>query len=193
LVLAKPANLRKYFLSAAILCHAKNMSDSTVRELFRTQSRRVRNFMRRRLRNSEDAQDATQEVFVGLLRRSREGAFTGDVQSYLARAARNAAIDVERWRSVHGHGDRVLLDEEHVASDAVDAGEALFWKEALHRMVSLLNELPDATQQVFLLYHMEGLPHAVIAARLHMSIRTVERHMARAIAHCEEHLKEYLG
>jgi RNA polymerase sigma-70 factor (ECF subfamily) len=149
--------------------------------------------LRRRLGNREDAEDAVQDAFVGLLRRERRAAFEGDPHAYLARTLRNVAIDVERWRSYHQPNAHVALEDVSEVGDVRDASETLYWREALSKLVDALNELPDASQRVFVLYHVEGQSHAAIAKRLHMSLRSVERHMAHAVSHCEVRLKEYLG
>ncbi len=166
---------------------------STVVGLFKAQAKRVRSYLRRRLRSDEDAQDATQEVFLRLWRREREGALEADANSYMIASVYNVAVDVERWRAYHRPNERVAIEDADVASRDAEASETLFWRDALHQFVDTLNELPDVTQQVFALYHVEGLTHVAIAKRLGMAVRSVERHMARAIAHCEERMKDYLG
>src|SRR4051794_24312262 len=110
--LIKPANLQKYSLWLDSLCHSSSMPDSTVTELFRSQSRRVRNFLRRRLHSDEDAQDAAQDVFLNLLRSERAGVLKGDARRYMTRAVHNVAIDVKRWRAYHRPDDRVTLQED---------------------------------------------------------------------------------
>lgn len=168
------------------------MSDSPVARLFKSQGKRVRSFLRRRLRNHEDAQDATQNVFLGLVRREQAGGLDADARAYMVKAAYNAATDVQRSRASHHADDHCALDENTPASAKSEASEILYWREGLRLVVDALNELSDVTQQVFVLYYVEGLSHASIARRLHISIRSVERHMARAIAHSQERLKDYL-
>jgi RNA polymerase sigma factor (sigma-70 family) len=172
---------------------ATTASQSTVVGLFKAQAKRVRSFLRRRLRSDEDAQDATQEVFLRLWRREKEGALEADANSYMITSVYNVAVDVERWRAYHRPNERVAIEDTDIASRDAEASEALFWRDALHQFVDTLNELPDVTQQVFALHHVEGLTHVAIAKRLGMAVRSVERHMARAIAHCEERMKDYLG
>ena len=163
---------------------------STVAELFRVQAKRVRSFLRFRLRSEEDAQDAAQDVFLRLWQRERQGALEEDARSYMLAAVYNAAVDVERRRS--HQQPAVLVDDMEVAAPEAPPDQALFWRTALHRFVDALNELPDVTQQVFTLSHVDGLTHAAIAERLDMSVRNVERHMARAISHCESRLGDFL-
>ncbi|WP_157995347.1 RNA polymerase sigma factor [Peristeroidobacter soli] len=168
------------------------MSESPVARLFKSQGKRVRSFLRRRLRNDDDAQDATQNVFLGLVKREQAGALEEDARAYMVKAAYNAATDVQRSRATHHADDHCTLDENTPAGSKAEASEILYWREGLRRVVDALNELPDLTQQVFALYYVEGLPHAGIARRLHISIRSVERHMAKALAHSQERLKDYL-
>jgi RNA polymerase sigma-19 factor, ECF subfamily len=167
-------------------------ASSTVAELFKAHARRVRSFLRFRLRSDEDAQDAVQDVFLRLWQREREGSLKAEARSYMVSAAFNAAVDVERRRSYQRVDAHVLVDDVEVADSDAEPDDALFWRNALHNLVDALNDLPDVTQQVFALSHIEGLTHVAIAERLEMSVRNVERHMARAIAHCEGRLKDYL-
>ncbi|MEJ1965674.1 MAG: sigma-70 family RNA polymerase sigma factor [Gammaproteobacteria bacterium] len=168
------------------------MSDSPVARLFRSQGKRVRSFLRRRLRNHEDAQDAAQNVFLGLVRRENAGALEADARAYMVKAAYNAATDVQRSRATRHADDHCALDENTQGSGKSEASEILYWREGLSLLVDALNELPDVTQQAFVLYHVEGLSHAAIARRLNISVRSIERHMACAIAHCQDRLKDYL-
>ncbi|MBL8268167.1 RNA polymerase sigma factor [Steroidobacter sp.] len=168
------------------------MPDSPVTRLFRSQGKRVRSFLRRRLRSHEDAQDATQNVFLGLLRRENAGALEENPRSYMIKAAYNAATDVQRARISHQVDDHCTLDDNIAGNERTEASEIVYWREGLRLFVTALNELPDLTQQVFVLYHVEGLSHTTIAQTLNLSVRSVERHMARAIAHCQDRLKDYL-
>jgi len=171
---------------------AKPAQESTVVGLFKSRAKMVRHLLRWRLRNDEDAQDAAQEVFLRLWRREKVGALKEDASSYMICSVYNAAVDVERWRSHHKPDERVSLEETAVASQDAELGEALFWRDAMHHLVDVLNELPTVTRQVFLLYHVEGASHVDISQRVGLSVRSVERHMARAIMHGKERMKDYL-
>jgi RNA polymerase sigma factor (sigma-70 family) len=165
---------------------------STVVGLFKSRAKLIRNLLRWRLRSDDDAQDASQEVFLRLWRREQTGVLNEDASSYLMCSVYNAATDVERWRSVHRPDDKMPLDEAIVPSHDPEAVEALFWRHALEHFTEVLNELPATTCQIFLLYHVEGAPHTEIARRLGMNVRTVERHMRRAMNHCRDRMKDYL-
>lgn len=166
---------------------------STVAGLFKAQAGRVRRLLKWRLHSEDDAQDATQDLFLRLWKHERQGSLADDARSYLFSSMYNAAVDVERWRAHHRPDERLSLEDVDLPSRDPEPGEALFWRDALHLFVDVLNELPPLTQQVFMLYHVEGLPHTAIAERIGMTVRTVERHMARALAHCKERMKDYVG
>jgi RNA polymerase sigma-70 factor (ECF subfamily) len=57
---------------------------------------------------------------------------------------------------------------------------------------SALAELPPLTRSVFLLFHFDKLSVPTIAARTSLSTRTIERHLARALAHCAEQIEPFL-
>jgi RNA polymerase sigma factor (sigma-70 family) len=165
---------------------------STVGRLFISRARLVRRLLRWRLRSDDDAQDATQDVFLKLWKREKEGMLNKDASSYMITSVYNAATDLERWRSYHRPDEQLRLEDTALPSKEAEPAEALFWRDAMHRLVEVLNELSPVTRQVFLLYHVDGASHVDIAQRVGLSVRSVERHMARAIAHCKERMKDYL-
>jgi RNA polymerase sigma-70 factor (ECF subfamily) len=167
-------------------------AESIVAQLFRTHAHKVRHLLAYKLRSPEDAQDATQDVFLKLVRREHTGALREQATAYMHSAARTVAIDTERRRhadTLHQHDD---VEEREPAAQVSSHDEALHWRQAVTLLVQCLQDLPERAQQVFVLYHFEGLSHVEITMRLNVSLRSVERHMARAMAHCKSRLGDYL-
>jgi RNA polymerase sigma factor (sigma-70 family) len=52
----------------------------------------------------------------------------------------------------------------------------------LDKLRAALEDLPALSNKIFLFRHLADLSHAEIAARLGVSIRTVERHLAKAMS-----------
>lgn len=163
--------------------------------LVATQGQRLQRILRRKLQNPEDAQDAAQEVYLKLWKREQEGALRAEADAYLHAAAHTVVIDLQRRRKTHAT-DRHLeldgLDDAELPVVVGGADESAFWREGLALLVDSIGKLPELTQQVFILYHFNGMDHHEIARRLDVSLRSVERHMAHALRHCKDCLGEYL-
>jgi RNA polymerase sigma factor (sigma-70 family) len=164
----------------------------TVVRLFKTHARRVGRILSRHLHNPDDAADASQDLFLKLWRRERSGQLREEATAYMNSAAVTIAIDLERRRRSHAEDRVVDTPLEDLHHPVAGSDETLHWREGVKALVASLAELPQLTQQVFLLYHFEGLSHAEVARRLAISLRSVERHMARALAHCKNGVKDYL-
>jgi RNA polymerase sigma-19 factor, ECF subfamily len=165
----------------------------TVVHLFRSNARRVSDFLAYRLRNREDGQDAAQEVFLKLWKRESEGQLRAQATAYLNSAMHSIAIDIDRARASRGAGHHVAIDDVPLATGDLPIDEAQFWRDAVLRLVEVLKELPELTQRIFALYHFEGMDHKTIAGELGLTQRTVERHMARALEHCAPRMKDFIG
>lgn len=165
--------------------------ESTVSRLFRTKAEQVRRFFSLRLRCSEDAKDAAQELFLRLWIHEKSGRLRDDASGYLRAAAANLVVDIGRRRQTRAFDRHESWDGQEQPL-CVDASEDLHWREGLGELLAGLRQLPETTQQVFLLYHFDNLSHAEIAERLAVSTRTVERHMVRAMKHCKECIGDYL-
>src|SRR5580704_9447055 len=70
--------------------------------------------------NAADAEDVLQTVFLRLARRGANARAVEDEESYLRRAAINAALDVIRWRQANPTVELPDLSDEMAARDAGD-------------------------------------------------------------------------
>lgn len=150
-------------------------------------------FLRRHVRDEQDIEECIQETFLRVWRQEQRGALNGDTQGYLFNAAVNVARDRYRRETVRqGRAHDELIDDLR-DDGAADAETVAHWSEGVRQLEESLAGLRPSTRQVFLLYHLENLTYPDIARRLAITTRTVEREMARALAHCAERVRPFLA
>jgi len=101
--------------------------------------------------------------------------------AYLRHAARNLARD--EARAAARQGSHVQVCEETAPLHAPDQLAALEARDVLRRLDQLLARLPVRTREIFLAHRIDGYTYGEIAARTGLSVKTVEKHMSRAIGH----------
>lgn len=139
--------------------------------------------------NAGDAEDVLQTVFLRLLRRDRNADPLENAESYLRRAAINAALDVIRSRRV---GQTVPLPEE--AGALISAGpipaDVSGLRQALTRAMGQLKPRPA---EIFALRFLEGLNNRQIAETLGISQVLVAVIVHRTRQQLRKELRPYLG
>lgn len=128
-----------------------------------------------------EVSDVIQETYALLAARS-DLETIDNPRAYLFRTA---------WRVLLGHVRRskivsILvtddLEQWQHAIDAPSIEQGLMDKQELHELMQWIDAMPPQTRRVFILRRIEALSQADVARRLGISPRTVEKHMARAIA-----------
>lgn len=143
--------------------------------LFRSEAPRLQRYLRKQTRAGEDVGDLVQEAFlrfVGATQRSvpvRPAAF-------LQRIVRNLVIDHWRQAAPRHLGDVDLLTCPPSQEDGLLASEVMVAYEAV------LEDLPERTRTIFLLYRVDGLRYREIAERFEISVPAVQKHVAKALA-----------
>ncbi len=110
--------------------------------------------------NASDAEDVLQSVFLRLVRREADAESVDHLDSYLYRAAINAALDLLRSRKQR---PSVVLEDSASVNDSAGSLEIQTWlRQALTR-------LSPRPAEMFVLRYIEGYDNREIAEMLHTS------------------------
>lgn len=129
-------------------------------------------------RNTADAEDVAQEVFVRFFRSLKRVDPERPLEPWLVRLTLNAA------KSLVGRSPRlreqILPDPEAQASAGGGPAEALNRQEFSNALGEALNSLADREREVFQLRDLQGLDTGLIAEALGVSDITVRRQSGEA-------------
>jgi RNA polymerase sigma-70 factor (ECF subfamily) len=139
--------------------------------------------------NAGDAEDVLQTVFLRLLRREGNANSLGNPESYLRRAAINAALDVIRLREAH---QTVPLPEEpsNPILTELTQDNVFSLRQALTRAMA---QLKPRSAEIFALRFLEGLSNQQIAQMLGLSQVLVAVIVHRTRQRLRKELRPYLG
>lgn len=139
-------------------------------------------FFRKRARDPADVQDLVQQVFLRLSQHPDINRIENP-DAYIFQTASNALKDHRRRGVTRARFDAQGLAESSAADSDLSPERVLLGREAMALVAASLRELPERTRDVFMLRCFEGLRHAEIARLLGVSVRTVEKQAAKALAH----------
>lgn len=141
-------------------------------------------FARRRVQSDAEAADIAQEAYLRVLR-YREGHDQEVLKALLFQIAAN--LIGMRLRTAHAQhwAARVPVDDKH----PLEAGDPPLDRQAtgeqqLNRLAAIVEGLPQKCQQAFVLNRFHGLSQAEVAARMKISVKMVEKHIAHALSVC---------
>lgn len=154
--------------------------------LYRAEHARLEAQLYRRVGCRATALDLVHDVFVRLIERVTER--PENPQAFLARSARNAALDHLRAEIRQRQALERLLPEQ-LSPAPVAALDSLLAREALQRVDRAIADLPELTRHIFLLNRVHGRTFVEISRVFQLSERGVARHMARALQLCEAALE----
>lgn len=160
--------------------HALNESGS-IESLYVAHHGWLQGWLRRRLGNSFDAADLAHDTFLRVLCKEAPLVIQ-EPRAFLTTIAQGlVANQIRRQKIESAYRDALaLLPEAEVPS--LEARAIML--ETLVEMDRLLDGLPPLVRQAFLLSQLDGLRQAEIAKQLGVSIPTVKRYVARAVAQC---------
>lgn len=157
-------------------------SSDFVHQLYSEHHGWLRGWLRSQLSTAADAADLAHDTFVRLLQR-RETPPLSTPRAFLRTVARGLVIDHWRREELRRAYLEALAHLPEAQAPDVETREVLL--ELLERIDRLLDGLKPKVRQAFVLVQCEGLSHKeAAAARLGISLRSVERHVADALYHC---------
>ena len=172
--------------------------DERISKAIDREQSRLRNFIRRRVDDREDAEDILQEVFYEFVEAYRMMKPIEQATAWMFRVARNRIIDLFRQRKRQGYADPPVDDER---------GESLRWEDLLpspdagpqaayargvllEELDAALEELPEEQREVFIGHELMGYSFKEIAAQTGVSVNTLLSRKHYAVVHLRERLHD---
>jgi RNA polymerase sigma factor (sigma-70 family) len=171
--------------------------DQRISEVVKREQSRLRNFIRRRVPDSRDAEDILQDVFYELVEANRLLMPIEHVTGWLFRVARNRISDLFRKKKPESFSDAAVADEHDELLQVEDllpspeAGpEALYARHVLLDELELaVDELPEEQREVFVAHELEGRSFKEMAAATGVSVNTLLSRKRYAVLHLRERLR----
>jgi RNA polymerase sigma-70 factor, ECF subfamily len=163
------------------------------------EQRRVFLLCRRMLQDPDEADSATQDVFLkaykALSKVKEDSTELDDPGKWVTRIAINTCLDRLRSKAWKIWQRRPAAEDEELilqmtAEGRPDAETQVFAKEIQQRLETALSKLSARQRAVFSLRHYESLPLEEIASVLKLDTGTVKAHLFRALAKLREELKD---
>lgn len=159
------------------------IADDGVEQFLRRHQDELLHFLKGRLAQPQDAGDLAQETSARLLR-YRSGHSDASLRLLMFRIARNLLKDHWRWSRLHAIEEPTDPVELVCASEEPSHEEQADGRQRLRRLEEVIVGLPDKCRTVFVLSRINGLSNAQVAQRCGISVKMVEKHLARAMADC---------
>jgi RNA polymerase sigma factor (sigma-70 family) len=150
------------------------------------------NYFLRRVRNRQDAEDLTQEVFLRILRRD-DGVPLENADVFLFSIAGNLLRDRARRAGTRHAASHDSLDAQtdfhqfgRLPEGLIEArapDRVLMNQEQLSEVLRALDELGERTRDIFILYRLERMKHREIGALYGLSASAVEKYVRKATTH----------
>src|SRR6185437_13116910 len=162
------------------------------RELFERHRQSLHRYLKGLLPSREDASEILQETYLRLLRQPSFDHIRANARAYLVQTATNLARDLFRSRasrSVHVEAGAPDLASSDTADWANWPDLALEGEQVVAVIIGALEELDIQVRTALLLHRFRDMPHREIAARMNVSVRTIERYIKEGLTHIGRRLK----
>jgi len=170
--------------------------DERISEAIARDEGRLRNFIRRRVADTSEAEDILQEVFYELIEAYRMMKPVEQVTAWMFRVARNRIIDFFRRKTrearseveVSAEGEAQSLEELLPAPEG-GPDSAYARKVLVEELEEALEELPDEQREAFVGHELLGYSFKEMAKQTGVGVNTLLSRKHYAVKHLRERLQ----
>lgn len=172
----------------------KDRDELALGKLYDNSVRLVYSLILRILKNVEDSEEVTQEVFYSIWKRSSTfDASKGKVMGWIVTIARNKALDKLRSKRHKQETQEISLVENMVSDstkweDSDNVSQNLINKESSKSVDTAIIKLPEEEKELIELAFYQGYSHSKIAEHLDMPLGTVKTKIRRAVGRLRDSL-----
>lgn len=151
-------------------------------------SKEVKGFIKAKTGNWDLAEDLFQDLTLKLIK-SDTFLEAENPRAFLYSAANNLIKDHYRKTLTREKYIKTVKHETSDSVDMVDSERIISAKMQIEAILKALEELPTLTQKIFRMVRFQGLNQREAAEELELTTRTVERHLAKALAYCHKKIR----
>jgi RNA polymerase sigma factor (sigma-70 family) len=169
--------------------------DQLISQAMERDEPRLRNFIRKHVADTSEAEDILQDVFYELLETYRLMKPVEHVTAWLFRVARNRMVDLFRKKKPSSLNNPVSAEEDGDTLEdllpSADAGpEAAYARSLLlDALDEALEELPAAQREVFIAHELMGQSFKDISVETGLSVNTLLSRKHYAVLHLRQSLQ----
>src|ERR1700674_623842 len=171
--------------------------DQRIAEAVDRDQARLRNFIRRRVADREDAEDILQDVFYELVEAYRLLNPAEHVTAWLFRVARNRITDLFRSKKREASSEPAVniedggqLQWEDLLPSPEAGPEAAYARSVLlEEMDAALDELPEEQREVFVAHEFLGYSFKELAEQTGVGVNTLLSRKRYALLHLRDRLQ----
>lgn len=165
-------------------------------KLYKLYFPRLHSFSFKIINDSGLAKDVVQNVFIKIWETRTSFSFENP-EAFIYRMVRNASINYIRHLKVVDNlksrvKDQYLGEELYYIDMVGNEPYILIEKELEDKILEVMNSLPDKCLTVFRMSRIEGLKNREIADQLEISIKSVEKHISKAMQIYKGNFADYL-
>lgn len=128
----------------------------------------------------DTAEDVVQDSFARAWSLFSSGGNVEDFSKYIYRAVHNNALMALR--------DNKIASDTEIPEDVTD--EAIDTSERDARLWTAIDRLPTRCREIFLMSKRDGMTYNQIAEELHLSVKTVEHQVSKALREMREAIQK---
>lgn len=144
------------------------------------------------INNKEDAEEIIQNVFIKVWSKKN---IHSNINGYLYMVTRNACLDYLRTKKQLLNIENNLAQLEasiNYTAFSDDAASLIIEKELYQAVLKSIDQLSPKCKAVFVKSRLEGLNHKEISKNMHISTKTIETHITKALRCLRISLREFL-
>ncbi|MCX6237425.1 MAG: RNA polymerase sigma-70 factor [Bacteroidia bacterium] len=159
--------------------------------LYRRYFVRLCAFANKFLNDPQSSEEVVQDIFLKLWENRVTIRSDGSGKSFLFQAVHNKSLNLLAHQKVVNRYSE-MIKTVYFHTEEFDAHESLMAKELNLRIQTIINDLAPECKKIFLMSRSEGKKHHEIAEELHISIKTVETQIYRALKKLRTELSDYI-
>lgn len=163
---------------------AKRKAETAFVNFIRKHHAELHRYLHSRVSDGDDVKDIAQECYMRLLRYRDAGKSEAALERLLFRIANNLLTDTWRVGDAHKRKEHLPLSAVDLPAPSPSPYREVAGQQRLARLKQVIRELPPKCQAVFVFSRIDGLTHDQIARKCGISVKTVEKHITRALAAC---------